>query len=686
MKCFRERALTVSLLALALLTMVSCLARGQEKSVRPGINQPFEHPEVQRFVGVFEGESREIFTKREELVAACKLKPGMVVGDIGAGTGLFTRLFASAVGERGKVYAVDIAREFIDHIDKTCKQKGLKNVAGVVCTQTSTELPAESIDVAFICDTYHHFEFPAKTMRSIHRALRPGGRVILVDFKRIKGVSSDWVMNHVRAGQETFTKEIVSAGFKVVEEAKILKENYCLVFQKVETAQTEDRNKASSSEKTPLDDYLARPDPTYSWKVVNTIPGEGYTTFVVDLKSQSWRSVPEIDRSVWQHWLVIVKPAQVQQETAFLSVGGGKNGDRPPTGPSAQTVRYAKMTNSVAAELRMIPNQPLVFNGDGKPRVEDDLIAYCWIKYMETGDATWLPRLPMVKSVVRAMDTVTALLASPEGGKTPINKFVVAGGSKRGWTTWLTGAADRRVAAIVPVVIDVVNVRACSINHFCSYGFWAPALGDYNRHKIHEQMDTPEYARLLKIVDPYFYRDRLRLPKFIVNAAGDQYFPPDSSKFYFDDLQGIKYLRYVPNADHSLRGSDAQESILAFYQAILKQAPLPKFTWQIDAGGSIRVQTEDQPREVNLWQATNPKARDFRLVTLGPAYKKSPLESKGNGLYVAQVPKPQTGWTALFVELVFDSGEKIPFKFTTQVSIVPDRLPHTMQEFHSGRE
>jgi PhoPQ-activated pathogenicity-related protein len=433
--------------------------------------------------------------------------------------------------------------------------------------------------------------------------------------------------------------------------------------------------------KTALDAYIAKPDPTYSWKLVNTIRGDGYTTFVVDLHSQSWRARPEVDRTVWQHWLTIVKPDQVKHDTAQLWIVGGRNGSPAPDKPSARIVQFATNTNSVVAELGMVPNQPLIFNGDGQQRNEDDLIAYCWIKYMDTGDATWLPRLPMVKSAVRAMDAVTELLASDQGGKIAIKKFVVAGGSKRGWTTWLTGAVDRRVVAIIPIVIDVVNVLPCKINHYSAYGFWAPAIGDYTRHKIHERMFTPRYTEILKLVDPYSYRDRLTMPKFIVNSAGDQYFPPDSSKFYFGDLKGVKYLRYVPNSNHSLSGTDAAESILAFYQAVLKNAALPKFSWRVQSDGSIKVQTEDKPSEVNVWQATNPKARDFRLVSIDKAYRKSVLASQADGSYLAKVEKPAQGWTAFFVELVYPSGEKVPYKFTTQVSIVPDVLPHSIEEF-----
>jgi ubiquinone/menaquinone biosynthesis C-methylase UbiE len=132
------------------------------------------------------------------------------------------------------VYAVDISDEFIDHVEKTAREAGLTNVVGVVCEADDAKLPPQSIDLAFICDTYHHFEYPHKTMRSIHRALRPGGQVVLIDFRRIEGVSSEWTLGHVRAGQEVFEKEIDTAGFKKAEEKDFLKENYFVRFEKVE--------------------------------------------------------------------------------------------------------------------------------------------------------------------------------------------------------------------------------------------------------------------------------------------------------------------------------------------------------------------------------------------------------------------------------------------------------------------
>lgn len=426
---------------------------------------------------------------------------------------------------------------------------------------------------------------------------------------------------------------------------------------------------------TALDKYLAAPDPSYQWKVAEKKAMDGLTVFAVDMTSQTWRAKPEVDRPEWKHRVFVVVPDGCKYDTAFMFIAGGSNEGDGPKMPELLSLPIAKGTKSVVVELRMIPNQPLVFNEDGQRRKEDDLIAYTWNKVIETGDPTWSARLPMVKSAVRAMDTTQALLASDEGGKLAIDKFVVAGGSKRGWTTWLTAAVDKRVTAIIPAVIDVLNVRKSMTHHFEAYGFWAPAVGDYVRHKIMEKQNHPGYDKLLEFEDPYSYRDRFTMPKFVINASGDQFFVPTSSQFYFEELPGEKYLRYVPNAEHSLGGTDAPLSIQAFYQSIIDDTPRPKFSWTLEDDGAIRVAAEDKPAKVLLWQATNPDARDFRVDTIGRTYKSTKLEPQGDGVYVANVSRPEKGFTAYFVELEFPSGGRAPFKFTTNVRVSPDVLP-----------
>lgn len=211
---------------------LSLPAIGQDQSVNPGINDNFQDPDPKSFVERFEKEGREVYDNREVIVEKLGLEPGMTVADVGAGTGLFTRLMGPKVGPEGKVYAVDIAKTFVTHVVMSSHARGLKNVEGVVCTADDSKLPENSVDVVFICDTYHHFEFPQKTMASIHRALKPGGKLVIIDFERIEGVSSDWIMGHVRAGREVFQQEIESVGFELAEELDLFKENYFLVFGK----------------------------------------------------------------------------------------------------------------------------------------------------------------------------------------------------------------------------------------------------------------------------------------------------------------------------------------------------------------------------------------------------------------------------------------------------------------------
>jgi SAM-dependent methyltransferase len=204
-------------------------------SVRPGINDSYF---VQRSASIWQGrlevESREIWTERERIVDAVEVFRGADVADVGAGTGFLSRLFAERVGPLGRVYAVDLMPYFVEHIDKNARAAGLRNLVAVQCTERSVALPPGSVDIVFLCDTYHHFEYPTDSLASIHRALRPGGRLVVVDFHRIPGVSRPFVLGHVRAGEEVFTQEIEAAGFAKVGEARFLEENYLLHFRRMD--------------------------------------------------------------------------------------------------------------------------------------------------------------------------------------------------------------------------------------------------------------------------------------------------------------------------------------------------------------------------------------------------------------------------------------------------------------------
>jgi PhoPQ-activated pathogenicity-related protein len=434
---------------------------------------------------------------------------------------------------------------------------------------------------------------------------------------------------------------------------------------------------ASEKTLTALDRYVAAPDPNYRYELISSTKGQGHTTHVLEMVSQQWLTTNEVNQPLWKHWMVIIRPDKVRTSKAFLMIGGGSN-DRPaPKSPSAEMVQIAIQTQSVLAELRMVPNQPLTFADEEQGRYEDSLIAYTWDKFLRTGDEKWPARLPMTKSAVRAMDTVTSFCASDAGGRLKIDSFVVGGGSKRGWTTWTTAAVDKRVTAIFPLVIDLLNVEPSFRHHYRAYGFWAPAIRDYERMNIMEWEGGPEYRKLMEIEDPYEYRQRFTMPKFIINSTGDQFFLPDSAQFYFQELPEPKYLRYVPNTDHSLRNSDAWMTILACYDAVITGATLPRFQWSVPDPGTIRVKNLGmKPTGVKLWEATNPEARDFRLETIGPSWLGTPLSESEPGVYVGQPERPEKGWTAFFVELTFPSKSAAPFVFTSEVRVVPDTLPH----------
>jgi ubiquinone/menaquinone biosynthesis C-methylase UbiE len=219
----------------AVIFVCACLTAvvaAQESSVKPGINDSYDKTTVEKKVKQFERANRDVVQKQNDILDICLLKPGMDVADVGAGSGLFTRLFAAKVKPQGKVYAVDITRKFIEHIERTCKEQNIKNVEGVVCPPHSINLKPNSVDLVFTCNTYHHFEYPQKTLASVHAALRKGGRLIVIDFSKKEGVGPKWVMGHVRAGKKTVTDEITKAGFKLIDEVPLMKAQYVLRFEK----------------------------------------------------------------------------------------------------------------------------------------------------------------------------------------------------------------------------------------------------------------------------------------------------------------------------------------------------------------------------------------------------------------------------------------------------------------------
>ena len=254
-------------------------------------------------------------------------------------------------------------------------------------------------------------------------------------------------------------------------------------------------------ELTALDRYVRAPDSNYKYSVINTVHGDGYTTFIVDMTSQKWLTEVEVNLPIWEHFMTITRPDTVSSDIGFLYITGGSKSSSVPQSAPAMDINRALLTNTVGTTLYMVPNQPLIFVGDEtKPRSEDSAIAYTWDKFLRTGDDKWPMRLPMTKSAVRAMDTVTDLMASAQGGSIEVDQFVVAGGSKRGWTTWTTAVVDKRVIAIAPIVIDMLNVEESFKHHFQVYGHYALAVVDYVGTGVMDWMGTQEFHELIDCI------------------------------------------------------------------------------------------------------------------------------------------------------------------------------------------
>lgn len=434
---------------------------------------------------------------------------------------------------------------------------------------------------------------------------------------------------------------------------------------------------AATKENSALKDYIEKPDNSFAWRVVDSIQGEGVTKYVLHMSSQTWRSAQEVDRILWRHWLVVYVPDTIKHDSIFLKVGGSKNRYPYPNKVNKFLIHLAKQSQSLTAELFYAPNQPLMFLSDEsmKIRKEDEILAYAWAQNLKTDDPEWLAHLPMVKSVVRGMDALQAFYAEKidtEEKPAAINKFTLMGASKRGWTTWLTAAVDNRVSAIAPLVIDVLNIKKSMAHHLEVYGSYSPAIHDYVDNGVMAAIESGAADKSLSIIDPLNYNDSLNMPKLIINSSGDQFFLPDSSHFYFDQLKGAKSIRYLPNTDHAL-APIGYETLAAFYLSHLENEVLPQFTWKLLAPGKLEIQSDIKPQAMRIWSAHNPEKRDFRLEILGDKWQSSPADLAASNIPIINVTSPEQGFKAFFVELDFPNkrDSKKPIQLTTEVYVLP---------------
>jgi PhoPQ-activated pathogenicity-related protein len=400
-----------------------------------------------------------------------------------------------------------------------------------------------------------------------------------------------------------------------------------------------------------LDEYVKKPDAAYTWQQISnhTTPAGGIHN--LKLTSQVWQGI------TWNHDLRIYDPGAVAHpDTVLLFVTGGSSDSRPNEDDHKQAFGLARLCGARVAVLPQVPNQPLL---DGKK--EDALIAETFVRYLETQDENWPLLFPMVKSAVRAMDAVQAW--AKDRGKTPVSRFVVTGASKRGWTTWLTGAVDDRVVAIAPIVIVMLNMSKQGPNQLKVWGNYSEQIHDYVDRGLMENVQTPVGTNLWKMVDPFRFRDRLAKPKLLINGTNDRYWTLDALDLYWDGLKGPKYLVELPNAGHGLEANRdwALNGLGAFFRHVVTNRPLPHVSWSFTDGGksdsTLTIHAAPAPQSARLWIARS-QTRDFRESR----WESSPLEP-GESI-TSRITPPASGRLAAFGELEYQI-DGIPYHLTT---------------------
>jgi PhoPQ-activated pathogenicity-related protein len=410
-----------------------------------------------------------------------------------------------------------------------------------------------------------------------------------------------------------------------------------------------------------LREYVRKPESAFEWKLENKIDNAQSGERIYDLQfvSQVWQG------NKWQHQLQVYQPqGTATSSTMFLWVTGGSA--RPEY--VSMGMELARKIGAPVAFLYHIPNQPLL---EGNLR-EDDLIAETFARYLNTKDENWPLLFPMVKSVVKAMDVLQAF-GKKEWHKT-IERFIVAGASKRGWTTWLTAAIDKRVGAIAPVVIDTLNMREQMPRQLQAFGAYSSRLTPYSSRGLLPIPETPEGQRLLSMVDPWAYRDRLTMPKLVINGTNDFYWATDALNLYWNGIPADKWVLYVPNAGHNLRRQDRPQGdqlnhlingLAAFSRHQISGVPMPKLSWKHETmNGKLRltIDATPAPAGARLWIA-QASTSDFRSAKWSEQKM-----SLSDGKIVGEVALPDKGHLAFFGELDYET-EGLRYHLSTQLRL-----------------
>jgi PhoPQ-activated pathogenicity-related protein len=406
--------------------------------------------------------------------------------------------------------------------------------------------------------------------------------------------------------------------------------------------------------------YVHEPDTSFAWKRTDQKKIKDATLTHLELISQNWRG------HFWSHDLLVVRPTALRQADIamlFITDDSFNASDEKEADPFNEVAQRA---GAIVAILSKVPNQPLY---DG--RKEDALIAFTFDQYLKTADSTWPLLFPMVKSAVRAMDTLQ-IYAQQEFNQT-IERFVVSGASKRGWTSWLTAAVDNRVVGIAPMVIDMLNMKAQLDWAEKMYGQQSDEIRDYTDLKLHQKLDDPPMQTLRAWVDPYSYRRSYTMPKLLLLGTNDPYWVVDSLRHYWNDLPEPKLVFQTPNAGHDLVGGhDAWQTLAAWFQMIVDHRPLPKVEWQLRDGtkgaAGLMVKVNQPVSKIRLWTAHSTD-RDFR----DEKWTSHELDLQpGSNQASVDVPMPEAGFTAFLAEVELTAPTGHRYKLSTQVQVIPD--------------